>query len=199
MKFIFSRRTFLAASTAFIATAAAAPMALASTAKAQEQTEKLFADMLNAVNLAKDQRTQSFRSILGRYGNPSSMAGYALGPLRRVFTPAQQRQFTPAFQTYLARKYGKNLSQLGIQSLEIVKTEEKSKRGKAYFIVHGKISTRKYGKVLAKFFLDKRGRHLKFYDLHIEHRGMLIAERNEMGTLFDQNQRNFNKFLQALS
>jgi phospholipid transport system substrate-binding protein len=199
MKFIVSRRIFLTASTAFIATAATAPMALASTAKAQEQTEKLFADMLNAVNLAKDERTQSFRSILGRYGNPSSMAGYALGPLRRVFTPAQQKQFTPAFQTYLARKYGRNLSQLGIQSLEIVKTEEKSKRGKAYFIVHGKISTRKYGKVFAKFFLDKRGRQLKFYDLHIEHRGMLIAERNEMGTLFDQNQRNFNKFLQALS
>ncbi len=199
MKSIFSRRTFLAASTALVATAAAAPMALASTAKAQEQTEKLFADMLNAVNLAKDERTQSFRSILGRYGNPSSMAGYALGPLRRMFTPVQQEQFTPVFQTYLARKYGRTLSKLGIQGLEIVKIEEKSRRGKAYFVVHGKISTRKYGKVFAKFFLDKRGRQLKFYDLHIEHRGMLIAERNEMGTLFDQNQRNFNKFLQALS
>jgi phospholipid transport system substrate-binding protein len=123
------------------------------------------------------------------------MARYALGVDGRSASPAQIRNFTKAFQSYIAEKYGRRFrefvgGQVSVKSTRKIKSGYEIRaiaklQGQAPFEVTFLVS-------------DKSGKDL-FFNMFIEGVNLLLTERTEIGAMLDKRKGNIDQLIRDLS
>lgn len=152
--------------------------------EAKALVDKLVAEINKVIGSGKSETAmyQDFERIFGRYSDTSYIAAYTLGNDGRRATSAQKKAYSEAFETYVARKYGRRFREFIGGRLEVTGV----KAVKKWF----EVSAVAYLKGQAPFevtFLvsDRSGVH-KFFNLYIEGINMLLTERTEIGSMLDK-------------
>ena len=126
---------------------------------------------------------RSFEKIFNAYADVPTIAKYALGRDVRTASALQINDYTKAFSTYFATKYGKRFREFIGGTIEIVSVEKVKK----YYLVNTIAHMPAYEPFDVDFLVsDQKGRPLIF-NLIIEGVNMLLAERQEIGALLDRN------------
>ena len=184
-----------------MAAAAAVPM-LGSPARALTQAEanELIGRVMNDVHSiinsggSESRMIARFETLFSDYADVPTIARSVLGPPARSATSAQMAAFTDAFRAYLSRKYGRQFRRFigaaaevtgarQVQSFwEVISTM--TMRGEAPFEVRWQVS-------------DRSGRIL-FFNIIIDGVNVLLAERQEIGTMLERRQGNIDRMIQDL-
>jgi phospholipid transport system substrate-binding protein len=169
-------------------------------AMTQAQARDLIGRVMNEVQAivssGRDERgvSREFEGLFSRHGDVSVIARSVLGPAARSASPAQLTAFTAGFQSYMARKYGRQFRRFAgaqadvtgarqVQSYwEVVSTM--TMRGEAPFEVRWQVS-------------DRSGQH-KFFNLIIEGVNLLSAERQEIGTMLERRGGSIDRLIEDL-
>lgn len=164
---------------------------------ARNLVNQVVADINAVIDSGKSESAmiRDFERIFSRYADVPIMARYALGADARTASRAQLRNFTDAFQGYIARKYGRRFREfiggrIEVNSARQIRAgwEIKSTaylRGQAPFEVTFLVS-------------DKSGRDL-FFNMFIEGVNLLLTERTEIGALLDQRRGNLDQLIADLN
>ena len=167
-----------------------------SEAGAKRLIDSVISDINAVIASGKSERAmyRDFERIFARYSDTAYISAYAMGVDARRATAAQKRAFSYAFQTYIARKYGKRFREfiggrLEVTGVSRVKTWYEVKtiaylRGEAPFEVTFHVS-------------DRTGQHL-FFNMYIEGINLLLTERSEIGALIDRNGGSIDRMIAAL-
>jgi phospholipid transport system substrate-binding protein len=174
----------LSSGAALLATALPLPALALTEAGAKKLVDALVADINKVIASGKSEAAmiRDFERIFAKYADVPIMASYALGADGRQASQAQLRDFTKAFQGYIARKYGKRFREfvggkIEVQSARQIRSGYEIKstaflRGEAPFEVTFLVS-------------DRSGRDL-FFNMFIEGVNMLLTERTEIGSMLDR-------------
>ena len=190
-----SRRGFVGSLAALAAVLPLPALALTESS-ARVLVDTLVADINNVISSGKSERAiiRDFERIFQRYADVPIMARYALGADARTASRAQIRNFTNAFQGYIARKYGKRFREFIGGRIE-VKTARKIKSG---FEIRSTAYLRGQSPFEVTFLVsDKSGKDL-FFNMFIEGVNMLLTERTEIGALLDQRRGDLDKLTRDL-
>ena len=196
-KFLF-RRTFLRSTLAAAGAAFFARPALALTeASARKLVDALVADINRVINSGKSESAmiREFERIFVRYADVPIMARYALGVDGRRASPAQLRQFTKAFQSYIAEKYGRRFREF-VGGKVTVKSTRKVKSG---WEIRAVADLQGQSPFNVTFLVsDKSGKDL-FFNMFIEGVNLLLTERTEIGAMLDKRKGNIDQLIRDLS
>lgn len=183
MTAINSRRFFLAAS---ICAVLRPDVAVSSQQDAAVKVvDKAVSDINQIINSGDTERKmlRSFEKVFNTYADVPTIAKYALGRDVRTASALQINDYTKAFSTYFATKYGKRFREFIGGTIEIVSVEKVKK----YYLVNTIAHMPAYQPFDVDFLVsDQKGRPLIF-NLIIEGVNMLLAERQEIGALLDRN------------
>ena len=183
MTAINSRRFFLAAS---ICAVLRPDVAVSSQQDAAVKVvDKAVSDINQIINSGDTERKmlRSFEKVFNTYADVPTIAKYALGRDVRTASALQINDYTKAFSTYFATKYGKRFREFIGGTIEIVSVEKVKK----YYLVNTIAHMPAYEPFDVDFLVsDQKGRPLIF-NLIIEGVNMLLAERQEIGALLDRN------------
>ena len=183
MTAINSRRFFLAAS---ICAVLRPEVAVSSQQDAAVKVvDKAVSDINQIINSGDTERKmlRSFEKVFNTYADVPTIAKYALGRDVRTASALQINDYTKAFSTYFATKYGKRFREFIGGTIEIVSVEKVKK----YYLVNTIAHMPAYQPFDVDFLVsDQKGRPLIF-NLIIEGVNMLLAERQEIGALLDRN------------
>jgi phospholipid transport system substrate-binding protein len=183
MTAINSRRFFLAAS---ICAVLRPEVAVSSQQDAAVKVvDKAVSDINQIINSGDTERKmlRSFEKVFNTYADVPTIAKYALGRDVRTASALQINDYTKAFSTYFATKYGKRFREFIGGTIEIVSVEKVKK----YYLVNTIAHMPAYEPFDVGFLVsDQKGRPLIF-NLIIEGVNMLLAERQEIGALLDRN------------
>ncbi len=193
-----TRRTFLTTAIAGVAIAGAPlPVFAQSEASAKQLVNAVVGDINRVIDSGKSENAmlRDFEKIFAQYADVPIMARYALGPDARSASSAQLRQFTKAFQGYIARKYGRRFREF-IGGEVTVRNARKIKAG---FEVRTSVKLRGSSPFEVTFLVsDKSGRD-KFYNMFIEGVNLLLTERTEIGAMLDARKGNLNQLITDLN
>jgi phospholipid transport system substrate-binding protein len=183
MTAINSRRFFLAAS---ICAVLRPEVAVSSQQDAAVKVvDKAVSDINQIINSGDTERKmlRSFEKVFNTYADVPTIAKYALGRDVRTASALQINDYTKAFSTYFATKYGKRFREFIGGRIEIVSVEKVKK----YYLVNTIAHMPAYEPFDVDFLVsEQKGRPLIF-NLIIEGVNMLLAERQEIGALLDRN------------
>jgi len=183
MTAINSRRFFLAAS---ICAVLRPEVAVSSQQDAAVKVvDKAVSDINQIINSGDTERKmlRSFEKVFNTYADVPTIAKYALGRDVRTASALQINDYTKAFSTYFATKYGKRFREFIGGTIEIVSVEKVKK----YYLVNTIAHMPAYEPFDVDFLVsEQKGRPLIF-NLIIEGVNMLLAERQEIGALLDRN------------
>jgi phospholipid transport system substrate-binding protein len=153
-------------------------------ARAKQLVDAVVADVNSVIASGKAESAmfRDFERIFAKYSDTAYIAAYALGADARRASAAQKQAFSSAFQTYVARKYGKRFREFIGGRLEVKRVRQVKKwyevdtiaylQGQSPFEVTFHVS-------------DRTGRDL-FFNMFIEGVNMLLTERTEIGSLLDR-------------
>lgn len=153
-------------------------------ARARQLVDSVVADVNTVIASGKPESAmyRDFERIFAQYSDTAYIAAYALGADARRASAAQKQAFSRAFQTYVARKYGKRFREFIGGRLEVKRVRQVKKwyevdttaflQGQSPFEVTFHVS-------------DRTGRDL-FFNMFIEGVNMLLTERTEIGSLLDR-------------
>ena len=147
--------------------------------------DKAVLDINQIINSGDNERNmlRSFEKVFNTYADVPTIAKYALGRDVRTASALQINDYTKAFSTYFATKYGKRFREFIGGTIEIVSVEKVKK----YYLVNTIAHMPAYQPFDVDFLVsDQKGRPLIF-NLIIEGVNMLLAERQEIGALLDRN------------
>jgi phospholipid transport system substrate-binding protein len=147
--------------------------------------DKAVSDINQIINSGDTERKmlRSFEKVFNTYADVPTIAKYALGRDVRTASALQINDYTKAFSTYFATKYGKRFREFIGGTIEIVSVEKVKK----YYLVNTIAHMPAYQPFDVDFLVsDQKGRPLIF-NLIIEGVNMLLAERQEIGALLDRN------------
>jgi phospholipid transport system substrate-binding protein len=183
MTAINSRRFFLAA---LICAVLRPEVAVSSQQDAAVKVvDKAVSDINQIINSGDTERKmlRSFEKVFNTYADVPTIAKYALGRDVRTASALQINDYTKAFSTYFATKYGKRFREFIGGTIEIVSVEKVKK----YYLVNTIAHMPAYEPFDVDFLVsEQKGRPLIF-NLIIEGVNMLLAERQEIGALLDRN------------
>lgn len=189
------RRALLGAA----ALAAFAPVAAFAQAAAQATAlvESLAADFIAALRSASSQAalTRDFAAMLGRYGDMPVVASSVLGPPWRSATPAQKQAFVPAFQTYLARKYGGQFKDYQNASVKVIKAQDGGSKG---VLVSTQVTRPGREPIAVDWQVSDRSGAPKVVNLIIEGVSMLTNERTEIRAMLEAQGGSLDKLIAAM-
>lgn len=189
------RRNFLVL-TGATALATALPAWALTKASAEQLIDTVIKDINTVIASGQNEAAMisEFGRIFARYSDTSYIAAYAMGPDGRSATNAQKRAFSDAFQSYVARKYGKRFREFIGGRLEVMDVRQVKNwyevdttaflKGEAPFTVTFHVS-------------DRSGRDL-FFNMFIEGINLLLTERAEVGALIDRNGGNIDAMIRDL-
>lgn len=193
----FSRRRFLAGSTAALTTLAATGPALAlDEAQARSLVDRLVGEINKVIDSGQSETAMfsAFERIFKTYGDTSYIAAYAMGVDGRRATGPQKKAFSTAFTGYVSRKYGSRFREfiggrLEVQGVKKVKSFYRVRtiahlKGEAPFEVDFHVS-------------DRTGKNL-FFNMYIEGINMLLTEREEIGSMLDRRKGNIDQMIADL-
>lgn len=193
-----NRRTFISSAFAGLGLAAMpAPVLALSEAGARTLVDSLVADINRVIASGKSESAmiREFERIFARYADVPIMAKYALGVDGRRASASQLKSFTKAFQSYIARKYGRRFREFIGGRIE-VKTARKIKSG---YEIKSTAYLRGESPFEVTFLVsDRSGRDL-FFNMFIEGVNMLLTERTEIGALLDQRKGNIDTLISDLN
>lgn len=187
-----SRRALLAGAAA-LALLPRAALAQA-TSRASALVEKLAADFIAALRTASSpaRLTQDFAALLGRYGDMPVVAASVLGPPWRAATPAQKQAFVPAFQTYLARKYGSQFKDYQNATVAVTKAQDGGDKG---VLVSTQVSRPGRQPIAVDWQVSERSGQPKVVNLIIEGVSMLTNERTEVRAMLEAQGGSLDKLI----
>ncbi|MGR3662559.1 MAG: MlaC/ttg2D family ABC transporter substrate-binding protein [Paracoccaceae bacterium] len=194
MNSLMDRRQILAGLAGVSFVALAGPAFAFSTAKAEKLITNLVADINKIINSGKSEASmlKDFDKLFGKYADVTRIAQLVLGPDGRSASAAQKKAFARAFQSYIARKYGRRFREFEGGRVEVngartVKsyyevTTTAHLKGEAPFVVHFVVA-------------DKNG---LFIDMKIEGISLIKAERTEIGAMLDRRKGNIDQLTKDL-
>ncbi|MEX0280774.1 MAG: phospholipid-binding protein MlaC [Arenibacterium sp.] len=192
------RRTFLRNTlTAAGAALFARPAFALTEAGARQLVNALVADINRVINSGKSESAmiREFERIFVRYADVPIMARYALGADGRRASPAQLRNFTKAFQGYIAEKYGRRFREF-VGGKVTVKSTRKVRSG---WEIRAVADLQGQSPFNVTFLVsDKSGKDL-FFNLFIEGVNLLLTERTEIGSMLDKRKGNIDQLIRDLS
>lgn len=192
-----TRRGAMAGLVAGVAALGLPGQAVALNAKgAKALVDAVVADINAVISSGKPemQMYEDFEQIFADYADVPTMARYALGVEARSASKKQLSDFTGAFQTYIATKYGKRFREFIGGRVEVKGAREV----KTFF----EVDTIAHLQGVAPFEVtfqvsDRSGKDL-FFNLFIEGLNMLLAERSEIGAMLDQRGGDLDKLIADL-
>lgn len=190
------RRHVLALMSAAAALAAAPARALSEGA-ARDLVVALVDD-INAViesGQSEAQMLRAFERIFVAYADVPTVARYSLGVAARSAPPAQLDRYVAAFQTYVARKYGRRFREFIGGRLEVNEAREV----KSFIEVRTTAYLRGADPMEVSFLVSDRSGSLKFFNMFIEGVNMLLTERTEIGAILDRRGGDIDALIADLS
>jgi phospholipid transport system substrate-binding protein len=182
---ISDRRALLLAAAALAAAALAPGLARASAAsRAEALVEGLSAELIALLRSGRSaaQLYGDFERLLARYGDMPVVAASALGPPWRAASPAQKAAFVAAFQTYLARKYGRQFTDYQNATITLVRARDGGRSG---VLVETRVTRPGREGFAVEWQVSERGGAPKVVNLVIEGVSMLTNERAEIGAMLE--------------
>ncbi len=171
---LLSRRHMIALGAAF----AAKPAFAVSEGAARQLVEGLVSEVNTVIasGASEGQILARFESIFDRYADVDTIAAYVLGVERRRASARQLANWTRAYKTYVARKYGRRFREFIGGEIAVVTT-----RGLPRGVeVETSVALRNQSPFRVDFHIeDSRGRPL-FFNVVIEGVNMLLSERAEV-------------------
>lgn len=192
-----TRRTFCLGALAALA-AAALPVTRAFAAGEAERAQALVAQLSETlIGLLRSGRSEAqlladFQALLARYGDMPVVAASVLGPPWRSATPAQKQAFVAAFQTYLARKYGRQFSDYTNATIQIRRARDGGRSG---VLVETVITRPGRDGFVVEWQVSERGGSPKVVNLIIEGVSMLTNERAEIGAMLEAEGGNLDRLI----
>jgi phospholipid transport system substrate-binding protein len=164
--------------------ALARPAAADAAGQAQAFVAGLADELQGLVNSGRSESQMygAFEGILARYGDMPVVAASVLGPPWRGASPAQKQAFVAAFQSYLARKYGRQFREY--RNARIVVTGARD-AGRAGVLVQTRVVRPGQEDIAVDWQISGRSGSLRAVNLIIEGVSMLANERAEVGALLD--------------
>ncbi|SDX29658.1 phospholipid transport system substrate-binding protein [Ruegeria halocynthiae] len=192
-----NRRRFVATALTGLTVAALPLPAFALTeASAKQLVDSVVADITRIIDSGKSENAmlRDFQKLFVRYGDVPIMARYALGADARTASSAQLRQFTKAFEGYIARKYGRRFREF-IGGEVSVRNARKIKTG---YEVRTSVKLRGSSPFEVTFLVSDKSGSGKFYNMFIEGVNLLLTERTEIGAMLDARKGNLNQLIKDL-
>ena len=194
-----SRRKALALGAAACASALfAAPTGAQALTKATAEAlvNSTVADINKVINSGKSESRmiKDFEKILVRYGDVNIIARTTLGRDWRGLSSAEQRNFTKAFQGYIARKYGKRFREFIGGRIDVKGT----KKVKSWHEVQTLAILAGEAPFDLTFLVSDRSGAPKFFDLRIEGISLRRTEGAEIGAMLDKRGGKINKLIADL-
>lgn len=165
--------------------------------ESRELIDTLVADINKVIESGKSENAmlRDFERIFKNYSDTSYIAAYAMGPDARRASTSQKRSFSKAFQSYIARKYGRRFREFIGGRLEV----QGVKRVKKWYEVETKAYLKGQSPFDVTFLVsDRSGKNL-FFNMYIEGVNLLLTERTEVGAILDQNGGDIDKMIKELS
>ncbi|WP_120500236.1 phospholipid-binding protein MlaC [Roseovarius sp. EL26] len=191
-----SRRAVIG--TAMAAAVASLPLpALALTdAQAEALVNKVVGEINKVIASGKSLNSmiKDFERIFSRYADVNIIARSALGPAAKTASKSQMRNFTKAFQGYIARKYGKRFNEFVGGRIEVKGT----RKVKSWQEVKSLVYLRGSAPFNVNFLVSDRSGKDLFFDMVIEGISLRLTERTEIGSLLDKNKGNIDKMIADL-
>ncbi|MGR3761632.1 MlaC/ttg2D family ABC transporter substrate-binding protein [Roseobacteraceae bacterium NS-SX3] len=189
------RRTFLAGLGAALAAAPGALWAL-NESSASNLISRLVGDINKVIASGKSESAmyRDFERIFARYSDTAYISAYAMGADGRRATAAQKRAFSDAFQTYIARKYGRRFREFIGGRLEVTGV----KRVKKWYEVSTIAYLKGQSPFEVTFFVSDRSGKDLFFNMYIEGVNLLLTERTEIGAIIDKNGGDIDKMIAEL-
>ncbi|MEY8839694.1 phospholipid-binding protein MlaC [Cribrihabitans sp. XS_ASV171] len=197
MNKLFSRRSFVSTSLASLAVGLLPNALLALTENgAKRLVDSVVADVNKVINSGRPEAAmlRDFEQIFVRYGDVPIMARYVLGADAHSASPAQLRQFTQAFQGYIARKYGRRFREF-IGGEVTVRDARKIRAG---YEVRSTVKLRGEAPFEVTFLVSDKSGSDKFFNMFIEGVNMLLTERTEIGAMLDARGGDLNRLIADL-
>lgn len=180
-----ARRGVLAGIAAFaLATGLARPTTATPLARAQGLVSALAGEMTTLVGSGRSaqQLTGEFERILARYADMPAVAASILGQPWRGTSAAQKQAFVAAFQSYLARKYGRQFNEYRDARIELGGARDAGRSG---VLVQTAVVRPGQQNIAVDWQISERGGSPKVVNLIIEGVSMLANERAEVGAMLD--------------
>ncbi|MEI4473434.1 MlaC/ttg2D family ABC transporter substrate-binding protein [Frigidibacter sp. MR17.24] len=166
------------------------------TDEARSLVNSLVADINKSINGggSDSQLYASFEQIFSRYADVSIISQSALGVAARQASPGQLQAFAKAFQTYIARKYGRRFRDFRGTDIQV----SDARAVKTFYEVQSTARVRGQAPIDVRWQVsDRSGRNL-FFNVIIEGVNMLATERTEIGALLDQRRGNLDQLIKDL-
>lgn len=195
---LFSRRSFATTLAAGLTALSLPVPAFALTeASASSLVNEVVTEINKVIASGKSESAmiKDFERIFIRYGDVPIMARYALGPDARSATPAQLKNFTNAFQGYIARKYGKRFREFIGGSV----TVQAARKIKAGYEVRTKVKLQGQAPFDVTFLVSEKSGKSKFFNMFIEGVNLLLTERTEIGSMLDRRKGNIDAVISDLA
>lgn len=170
------------------------PARAAATGRAEALVTRLSADLIAMINSGKPeaQLYRDFEALLTRFGDMPVVAASALGPNWRGASAAQRQAFIAAFQTYLARKYGRQFRDYRNGRIEIVRARDAGRSG---VLVETTAIRPGQSGIKVEWQVSERGGSPKVVNLIIEGVSMLTNERAEIGAMLEAERGNLDRLI----
>jgi phospholipid transport system substrate-binding protein len=137
---------------------------------------------------------REFESLFGRYGDVPVIARSVLGPAARTATSAQLNSFTAVFQSYMARKYGRQFRRFAGARADVTGAREVQR----YWEVVSTMTLRGESPFEVRWQVSDRSGQQKFFNLIIEGVNLLSAERQEIGTMLERRGGSIDRLIEDL-
>jgi phospholipid transport system substrate-binding protein len=147
--------------------------------------------MINA-GRSEEQLYREFEALLARYGDMPVVAASALGPPWRTASAAQRQAFVSAFQTYFARKYGRQFRDYRNAGIEIVRARDAGRSG---VLVETTALRPGQPGINVAWQVSERGGSPKVVNLLIEGVSMLTNERAEVGAMLEAERGDLDRLI----
>ncbi|MCB1313369.1 MAG: ABC transporter substrate-binding protein [Sedimentitalea sp.] len=180
-----SRRTVL---TGAIAAAGLAALPIPALALTEPQARQLIDQLVGEINAviasgkSESAMIREFEKIFARYADVPIMARYALGNDARSASKAQIRDFTKAFQGYIAKKYGGRFREFIGGRIEVKSTRQI----KSGYEIRSIAYLQGEAPFEVTFLVSDRSGKILFFNMFIEGVNLLLTERTEIGAMLDR-------------
>jgi phospholipid transport system substrate-binding protein len=152
--------------------------------RAQDLVQQISAEMTRLVNSGRSgpQLYGEFERILARYADMPAVAASVLGQPWRSATAAQKSAFVSTFQSYLARKYGRQFEEYRDARIQVTGGRD---AGRAGVLVNTQVVRPGRETIAVDWQISERGGSPRAVNLVIEGVSMLANERAEIGAMLD--------------
>jgi len=165
-------------------------------AQARDLIGRVMTEVQSIVSSGRNEAAvvREFDALFGRYGDVPVIARSVLGPAARSASAAQLTAFTAAFQTYMARKYGRQFRRFAGARADVTG----ARQVQSYWEVVSTMTLRSEAPFEVRWQVSDRSGQHKFFNLIIEGVNLLSAERQEIGTMLERRGGNIDRLVEDL-